>query len=215
MKKITSMFMLVLFILLFSITAFAAKSGSWVQAADGRWWFQCTDGTYPHNGWEVIDNVYYYFDADGWMLADTTTPDGYYVDASGAWVQNYGIRNSSASADGAISSAQALRGLVADDILDKYQNSGQVRKFYPNGNNYDVDELAYELGIWAAGSIQRLPSATAQKANSINARHEWCFGTDSGNNTANNFPYYYSYYTVLAADAGTDPFRIRKRRSDD
>ena len=74
-----------------TISAFAGKPGSWRQAADGRWWFQCTDGTYPSNGWSMIDDIYYYFDSDGWMLANTITPDGYYVDASGAWVNTKGI----------------------------------------------------------------------------------------------------------------------------
>ena len=29
----------------------------------------------------------YYFDANGYMLADEATPDSYYVDANGAWVK--------------------------------------------------------------------------------------------------------------------------------
>ncbi|WP_407919979.1 hypothetical protein [Gemelliphila asaccharolytica] len=29
----------------------------------------------------------YYFDANGYMLADEPTPDSYYVDANGAWVK--------------------------------------------------------------------------------------------------------------------------------
>ena len=36
-------------------------------------------------GWLLIDNVWYYFYEDGSMAADTWV-DGYYLDASGAWV---------------------------------------------------------------------------------------------------------------------------------
>ena len=32
-------------------------------------------------------SLWYYMGADGYMLTDTTTPDGYYVNADGVWVQ--------------------------------------------------------------------------------------------------------------------------------
>ena len=41
---------------------------------------------HTHNEWEIINGIWYYFDENGYMLADTTTPDGYYVDVNGAWV---------------------------------------------------------------------------------------------------------------------------------
>ena len=59
-----------------------------------RWWYDNEDGTYLRNGWFWLDGNQdgiaecYYFDADGWMLADTVTPDGYTVNGNGAWVQN-------------------------------------------------------------------------------------------------------------------------------
>lgn len=51
------------------------------------WWYQNADGSYPKSAWQMIDNKYYYFNEAGYMLADTTTPDGYQVDESGAWIQ--------------------------------------------------------------------------------------------------------------------------------
>ena len=39
-------------------------------------------------GWQNLDNKWFYFDkSSGLMLTNTTTPDGYKVDASGAWIQ--------------------------------------------------------------------------------------------------------------------------------
>jgi len=43
-------------------------------------------------GWQQIDGRWYYFNekSDGFcgtMLSNTTTPDGYTVDGSGAWIQ--------------------------------------------------------------------------------------------------------------------------------
>jgi len=73
------------------------------------WWYEYADGTYPTNGWLLISNVWYCFDASGYMrtgwiqagdgqyyycdtnsgamLTNTWTPDNYYVNASGVWVQ--------------------------------------------------------------------------------------------------------------------------------
>lgn len=45
-------------------------------------------------GWQWIDDnndgveECYYFDANGYMLANTTTPDGYTVNADGVWTEN-------------------------------------------------------------------------------------------------------------------------------
>lgn len=46
------------------------------------------DGSYLTNQWYQLPNgEWCYLGADGYMLINTTTPDGYYVDASGEWVQ--------------------------------------------------------------------------------------------------------------------------------
>lgn len=72
-----------------SMTAFAAM-GSWQQDGTG-WWWQRSGGSYPTNQWVWIDGnsdgtaECYYFGPDGYMYADTTTPDGYTVNADGAW----------------------------------------------------------------------------------------------------------------------------------
>ena len=48
-----------------------------------------SDGTRGRmvTGWQLIDDKWYYFEASGRMMASATTPDGYYVDENGAWVQ--------------------------------------------------------------------------------------------------------------------------------
>ena len=71
-------------------TYYVDGSGAWVvegwQNNGYGWWYQRANGTYPHNEWEIINGIWYYFDENGYMLADTTTPDGYYVDINGAWI---------------------------------------------------------------------------------------------------------------------------------
>lgn len=72
------------------MTVFAA---GWQQNATG-WWWQNDDGSWPANSWQWLDGngdgvaECYYFDGNGYMLANTTTPDGYTVNADGAWTVN-------------------------------------------------------------------------------------------------------------------------------
>ena len=87
-----------------SIMATTAFAGTWRTGADpnqNRWWYDNDNGTFANNGWQWIDGnndgtaECYYFDADGWMLADTTTPDGYQVNENGAWVENGNVKTQS------------------------------------------------------------------------------------------------------------------------
>lgn len=75
-------------------TAFAQTGmGNWQQNETG-WWWQDVDGSYPINTWKWIDGnsdgivESYYFDGNGYMLSNTTTPDGYRVNENGAWTEN-------------------------------------------------------------------------------------------------------------------------------
>ena len=71
------------------------NASGWKWQEDGRYKYMKPDGTYVTNGWLNVDDKLYYMDAEGYMLADTVTPDGYYVNSSGAkqeympgWFQN-------------------------------------------------------------------------------------------------------------------------------
>lgn len=80
-------------------------AAGWVWQEDGRYKYRKPDGTFVSNGWLNVDDKLYYMDPEGYMLSDTITPDGYYVNTSGAkqeympgWMQNergwkYVLRN--------------------------------------------------------------------------------------------------------------------------
>ena len=75
-----------------AMTSFAA---GWQKNDTGWWYGTNADNTAWHtNGWQWIDGnndgvaECYYFNANGYMLAGTTTSDGYTVNADGAWVNN-------------------------------------------------------------------------------------------------------------------------------
>lgn len=67
--------------------AMTAMAAEWKQNEIG-YWYQEDNGSYPTNSWKWINGRCYYFDSNGYMLANTTTPDGYTVDATGAWTVN-------------------------------------------------------------------------------------------------------------------------------
>lgn len=60
----------------------AMKTG-WLSDA-GHWYYLGADGDMK-TGWIKDGGKSYYLNASGDMAENTTTPDGYYVDASGAW----------------------------------------------------------------------------------------------------------------------------------
>ena len=81
-------------VLAMSITASIPAMANWNQGQgenSGRWWYGYEDGNYAKSGWAWLDGdrngtaECYYFDDAGWLLTDTTTPDGYTVNADGAW----------------------------------------------------------------------------------------------------------------------------------
>ena len=52
---------------------------------DGVWYY-LKDWGGMATGWMKVNGVWYYFYEWGGMAAGTTTPDGYRVDPTGAWI---------------------------------------------------------------------------------------------------------------------------------
>lgn len=73
-----TLFITAAFAVLGGMTSFA---GEW-KLRDGQWIYVNDDGSLAISTW--IGN--YYLGADGVMLTNTTTPDGYCVGADGAWI---------------------------------------------------------------------------------------------------------------------------------
>lgn len=75
-------------------TAFAGTWKTGEEPNQDKWWYDFENDTYALNGWYWLDGnrdgieECYYFDTEGWMLAETMTPDGYWVDINGAWTED-------------------------------------------------------------------------------------------------------------------------------
>ena len=67
---------------------FTAYAGTWQQDSTG-WKVRQDDETYLTNQWyqSPESGLFYYLGADGYMMINATTPDGYQVDANGVWIQ--------------------------------------------------------------------------------------------------------------------------------
>lgn len=83
LKKILSITTLSTMLLTFPLTTYA---GTWSQ--EGTAWKYKNDNGSLATGWNWIDGKSYFFDANGKMLVDTVTPDGYMVNKDGAWIVN-------------------------------------------------------------------------------------------------------------------------------
>ena len=63
----------------------------WIETVDNKWCYMNSTKNQQEGmmvfGWYQIQSKWYYFIADGSMLVNTTTPDGYFVGTDGAWVQ--------------------------------------------------------------------------------------------------------------------------------
>ena len=87
---------------------------------DGRTWYEFDDGTFAANGWEWIDSdgdeyeERYYFDESGWLLRDTTAPDGETVNEKGQW-----------TVDGAVQLREVTieREVTEEEIVKFYQDA--------------------------------------------------------------------------------------------
>ena len=84
------------------IPAFGA---GWQTNDSGRWYGTNADNTtWYANGWQWIDGngdgtaESYCFDANGYLYTNTTTPDGYTVNADGAWTENGVVQTKAAEA---------------------------------------------------------------------------------------------------------------------
>ena len=60
----------------------------WRQFVGGIWYYFKNDGSLAKSQWvQNSQGQWFYVGTNGEMLKNTTTPDGFYVNASGVWVQ--------------------------------------------------------------------------------------------------------------------------------
>lgn len=178
-----------------SMTVWAA---GWQQNTTG-WWWQNTDGTWPANTWQWLDgnndgvSECYYFDGNGYMIAGTTTPDGYTVNSDGSWMIDGVIQQQNATGtqnvDSNIPSGYNANGIsnVVIDMLNntRAQNAAKYGEtkaltmgegifvYYANGfranyNSQDDNAIVYTvvegIGMECSTLFKEATSATSAEA---------------------------------------------------
>lgn len=106
-------------------------AGQWKQEGN-TWKYQNDDGSYVTNNWQWIDGKSYCFDFNGNMYANTTTPDGYTVNADGQWTVDGVVQNQNAGNVSAANNDEfPLKGRV-EKYLDTYE--GNYVWYWTNAN---------------------------------------------------------------------------------
>ncbi len=118
----------------------------WLEE-EGGWRYYNGDGSYQMDGWlEDADHRWYYFDADGYMLADTLTPDGFRVGPDGAMITEsqtaaqpaaantpaFGTGTalpSSGTASASAGDARTTDGFVIPDSSTRYISGSELQGF--------------------------------------------------------------------------------------
>lgn len=80
---------------LISIVPLVGANAEWRQDSNQQWWN--SEGSSWSVGWRDINNKWYYFGQDGYLLQNTTTPDGFKVDNNGVWIQNITTTNTNSN----------------------------------------------------------------------------------------------------------------------
>ena len=102
-KRHVSSFLLLL-LLLCAIVCNTVYAGWWQDPNNGRYWYEDVDGTAPEAGLYRVEDSYYIFDFDGYLVTDdwSRMDDGswYYSQSDGSIAVNTWIGNYYVGADG-------------------------------------------------------------------------------------------------------------------
>lgn len=161
------------------------ENTGWVKEADGRYKYRKPDKTYVTNSWLNVDDELYYMDENGYMMADTITPDGSYVNASGAkqkympgWFQNergwkYVLKNGYFAASTWVHDT--------DDKWYYFDMSGYMRTDYDTPDGFHVGPDGVWDGQAATGQYGENPGPGGVTSDSNETTQD---KTDDGDMTA-------------------------------
>ena len=158
-----------------------ALASGWIQDHVG-WWYQNFDGSYPSNGWHWLDGnndgsaECYYFNESGYCLINTITPDGYIVDANGAWTIDGAVQTKTVSIvpsslflsqttqTAVVTTAPPSNSTAAEDASSNVPSSiANTPSAVLNGQNgFTADQTAYVPESSWSGDMPYVPGMTAE-----------------------------------------------------
>ena len=145
-------------------TASTAMAAEWKQDSKG-WWWQNDDGSYPAASWQWLDGNHdgvaecYYFDQAGYMLSNAKTPDGYQVNADGAWVVNGAVQTKAVAASGQTKAQAAWSdGTVATHVIVYNPADKTLTDTMTVNGSTRVDKFTYYGAAWNGYTLFELVS---------------------------------------------------------
>lgn len=193
--------------------SFCSFAGEWKQDGTG-WFYQNTDGSYLTDGWHWVGGRSYYFNGQGYCLTSTTTPDGYTVDGSGAWIVDGAVQEK--ATEEVLSSIKVMvpngYDCVRDDeagTIELYENKDSseqgilimtmqeddisyVRSVLGDGYLKEISDLAVK-GIMSEYSDSMTLVSTSMKTHSTGAWNYYLYqGTVNQNKVSLEF---YTHFT--------------------
>lgn len=146
---------------------------------DGKGWSWQENGQKVKNVWKWIDGdgdgtaECYYFDSNGYLLSNTTTPDGYFVNVAGAWVPTSGTASSTDSNSANTSGGPGV-------AISNAQAADTTKNMTSTADTSAVPSLE------AASVAQAQATSTVKKnANWVNDGNGWKFKKDNGGYVTN------------------------------
>ena len=198
-----------------SVVAVSALLALPVMAADAQWkrndkgwWYEEANGAYPTNQWKLINNKWYYFDnigymlenrwvgnyyvgADGAMLVSTSTPDGYYVDATGKWVEgikrsvNISKRSGTSSGGGRSGGSGRSSGRRSSGSSGGGRSSGGSSSGGSSSGRSSGSGSSSGAGSSGSASTNTNNAGSNTNANTTGSNHQVVTPNTSNNNNAN------------------------------
>lgn len=147
-----------------AVPSFAA---GW-QHNDTGWWYGTNEDNtmWYASGWQWIDGdgdgvaECYYFDTKGYMMAGTSTPDGYTVNADGAWVHDGSVQTKKVEP---IAQPQVQGDLPRTDVYGAYGISeaaldirSHTRAENARYGEVEVKDLGYRVVVYYANGLNAL-----------------------------------------------------------
>lgn len=126
------------------------------------WWYDLGNENYLRSTWQWIDTdndgvaECYYFDADGWMYTDTTTPDGYTVDENGAWTVDSVVQTRETQEDNTTGEADTTSGQNSSSY--KQETMDRINQFRAGQN---LQALAESERLSSIADIRAKECATS------------------------------------------------------
>lgn len=145
-----------------SIVSFA---GQWQQDTTG-WFYQNDDGSYLNNGWNWVEGKCYYFTPEGYCLVNTTTPDGYQVDANGAWIIDGVVQTQTDSTQPSVDQQQ--NSVQIDTLL--FAPPAGYSLIASDGNIYAFEDQSGSVLTVISSYPATLPTDPAQQEQLLDSR---------------------------------------------